>query len=435
MMRYFTIALSLLSSTLIAQSTLILNDAFKVALANNFQIKVLENQVEIAENSANIGNAGLLPTVNANASVSANITDTKLEFAGGIAPLDRKGAQSSAQSAGISANYTVFKGLSAQRTYDRLKLNALAVDAQSRSAIEATMLQVANAYYVLARAIDQERIAAENVAVSKIRFQRAALANELGTALRTELLSARVDLTSDSADLLNAQLQRGNAIRTLSKLMATELEASTTTETLELTVKDWSLDQLMQSAKANNAAVKNAALQNELAQKDYQIASSNAFPTLSVSGGYNYNKQLSEAGIVLSNTGLGWNGSVALSYPIFNGFKTKTAMQNQRISMEIRELEKQNQEFQLAMDLQNAWSTYEQSIEIATFEQKNLEAAALNLKRAQEIYNSGQISSTQFREAQIAFASSQVRISNAQISVKLNELELLRLSGQILGNE
>ena len=232
-----TLALMLLSSWSMGQTIISLDEAFNKALANNFDIQILDSRAVIAENSATIGNAGLLPSVSANASAGINVNNTQLEFAGNIPPTNVDNAQSTNTNAGITANYVLFNGLSGKRTYEKLKLNKEVVDAQSQVAIEATMLQVANAYYVLGRAIDQERIATENVSVSKKRYDRALIANELGTALRTELLAARVDITSDSSALLTAQLQRSNAVRKLSRLINEELPMDVNTEIINLDVK------------------------------------------------------------------------------------------------------------------------------------------------------------------------------------------------------
>lgn len=429
-----TLALMLLSSWSMGQTIISLDEAFNKALANNFDIQILDSRAVIAENSATIGNAGLLPSVSANASAGINVNNTQLEFAGNIPPTNVDNAQSTNTNAGITANYVLFNGLSGKRTYEKLKLNKEVVDAQSQVAIEATMLQVANAYYVLGRAIDQERIATENVSVSKKRYDRALIANELGRALRTELLAARVDITSDSSALLTAQLQRSNAVRKLSRLINEELPMDVNTEIMDLDAQTWTLDELAATAKANNSTLKNAQLQIELAKKDEQLSWASAFPQLVVNGGYSYAQSQSEAGIVLSNTSAGWNGSVALSYPLFNGFRNNINRQNQKVNMEIRALEQQNQELQLMTDLGNAFASYQQSITLARFEEKNIEAAELNLQRTEELYKGGQVSSTQFREAQVAYIGSQIRISNAKISVKLNELELMRLTGQILAN-
>lgn len=418
-----------------SQEVLTLDRAFELALANNYDIRVLSLQKAMADNSATVGNAGLLPSVTANANAGINVNNTSLEFAGGLPPTEVDNAQSTNTGAGIQANYVLFNGLNGTRTLQKLKMNTSAVELQSQAAIEATLLQVANAYYVLARSIDQVRIAEENLTVTQKRFERVKLAKELGTALQTEYLSARVDMTTDSSAFLNAELQRNQAMRQLEQLLIAELDQITTTEKLDVELQSWTEDALINQAKENNASIKNAQLQLELAEKDYQLAWSSAFPTLSLSGGYSFNSQQNEAGIVLSNTASGWNGSIALSYPLFNGFRNNIQRQNQKLTQEIRELEVKKQEVALETDISNAFESYTQSQVLADFEEKNLESAVLNLERVNALWSGGQITSTQLREAQVAFTQSQVRYSNALISIKLNELEIMRLTGQILKQE
>ncbi|HAW21728.1 MAG TPA: hypothetical protein DCX14_16225, partial [Flavobacteriales bacterium] len=398
-------------------------------------IRIIESQKQIAEKSATIGNAGLLPSVAASASAGINVNNTELEFAGNIPPTNVDNAVSTNTAAGINASYVLFNGLNGTRTYQKLKMNQEAVDIQSQAAIEGTLLQVASAYYVLARAIEQEEIATENLGVSIKRYEREQLSNELGTALKTELLAARVALTTDSSALLNAQLQRKTSLRLLSRLIANVLPEETTCSDATPELQTWSIDELVETSRANNSSIKNAMMQQDLAQKDYQLAWSSVMPSLTVNGGYNYNSQQSEAGIVLSNTSAGWSGSVGLNYPLFNGFRNKTARQNQKVNLEIRTLELENQGLQIESDIRDAHDTYVQSYRVAQFEEHNLEASESNLRRSEELYNSGQISSTQFREAQLGLASAKIRKSNALISLRLYELEILRLTGQILSTE
>ena len=326
-----TLAFLLAAFTVVGQNVLTLDDAFKQALSNNYSIRIIESQKQIAEKSATIGNAGLLPSVAASASAGINVNNTELEFAGNIPPTNVDNAVSTNTAAGINASYVLFNGLNGTRTYQKLKMNQEAVDIQSQAAIEGTLLQVASAYYVLARAIEQEEIATENLGVSIKRYEREQLSNELGTALKTELLAARVALTTDSSVLLNAQLQRKTSLRLLSRLIANVLPEETTCSDATPELQTWSIDELVETSRANNSSIKNAMMQQDLAQKDYQLAWSSVMPSLTVNGGYNYNSQQSEAGIVLSNTSAGWSGSVGLNYPLFNGFRNKTARQFKRL--------------------------------------------------------------------------------------------------------
>ncbi len=67
------------------------------------------------------------------------------------------------------------------------------------------------------------------------------------------------------------------------------------------------------------------------------------------------------------------------------------------MNIEIRSLEKQSAELQLMTNLNKAYETYVQSEKVARFEEKNLESAELKMLLAEERYEAGQISSTQFR--------------------------------------
>jgi outer membrane protein len=411
-----------------------LESAMEQALASNYQIQVQRNQVEIAANNASLGNAGLLPSLSVGGSAGGSVNNTDLEFAGNIPPTSINAAKSATLSGNANVSYVLFNGLSGQRTYQRLKLNRAAVDAQSRASVEATILQVAQAYYQVLQLQDQLAIATDNATISKDRYQRAKLAHELGSGTRTALLAARVDLTSDSASFLNASLNLNTARRNLSRLMGVTLEESTVLTSEELSLQQWTLEELEMTAMEQNAVIKNLELQSEIAQKNLEISWSSVMPTISLNGGYNYTNQQNEAGILLKNVSNGWNGNIGLSYTLFNGFRNQTTRQNAQVLWETSELMLEDQKLQLKTDLANVLDAYQQSMRLLMFEEQNLESSALNLERASELLRAGQITNTQFREAQSGYTAAQIRISNAKIAIKLNELQIMRLTGQILSS-
>ena len=53
-----------------AQDVLTPQDAVKIALENNYSIKIAKNDKDIAENNSTVGNAGFLPTVDASGSAT-----------------------------------------------------------------------------------------------------------------------------------------------------------------------------------------------------------------------------------------------------------------------------------------------------------------------------------------------------------------------------
>lgn len=430
----YRLSILLMFSALLGQTqeVLELDEALQQALQNNHQIKALKYGQEIAENNVSWGNAGLLPNLSVSGSYGGNVQNTDLEFAGNIAPVNVEGAQSATLNANASLSYVLFDGLSGRRTYERLGINKLAVDEQSRAGVEATLLQVATAFYALVRAQDQQAIAEERLSLSKKRFERAETANALGTLSKTEFLAAQVDLTTDSSSYLSAALQRKQASRNLCRLMGIQPNDALATGEVTIELIEWTEEALLQTALQNNATVKNIELEKKLAEKDQQLTQSSYFPTIALSGGYNYTNQQNEAGIILSNTAVGWNGNVSITYNLFNGFRNSTNRKNAQLVLDQRQVQLEEQKLQLQTDIGNALNAYEQSIELLEFETTNLSASELNLRRSEELLKEGAITSTQFREAQLGLSNARTRIANAKISVKLNELEILRLTGQIL---
>ena len=113
-----------------AQELLPLEDAVKIALENNYDIKLAKNELKIDELNNSIGNAGMLPTINALVTDNNSITNTKQTQADGSErTLD--GARNMNLTYGVSLDWTVFDGL---RMFARKEqLNVLEQQGSGRS--------------------------------------------------------------------------------------------------------------------------------------------------------------------------------------------------------------------------------------------------------------------------------------------------------------
>ena len=63
---YTSLLFLLIGFQLQAQELLKLEDAVKIALDNNYEIKISKNELKIDETNSTAGNAGMLPIINAN---------------------------------------------------------------------------------------------------------------------------------------------------------------------------------------------------------------------------------------------------------------------------------------------------------------------------------------------------------------------------------
>ncbi len=412
-----------------------LDKVLELALKQNHNIKILQNNVAIAENSTGAGNAGMLPTVSLNAGANYSNQNTEVELlAQQPQPItiQRDGAESTTLNAGIGFNWVVFDGMAMFRNYDKLQLLVDLEDAKTRASIESTLMQVISTYYLMASAKNNKNVALKAVELSNDRMLRAKEKFETGGSSSLDYLSAQVDLNTDSVTLANAEANYLQSANNLNQLTGYQLPLGfDISEQVDIN-STMNFSELEKQANENNAQVINAEFAKMVAEKDAQIANSGYLPTIAVNGEYGYRKQNNEVGNLLEAKNLGYTAGITLSYPIFQGSQRKTNAKNAQIRLENQEVFALNARDQLKTDLNNAWVDYEKNLKVLSMNERNLESAEQNFKRTQELYSLGSVTNVEFRTAQINYLRAQINIENSKYQVRLSEFELIRVSGLLI---
>jgi outer membrane protein TolC len=89
----------------------------------------------------------------------------------------------------------------------------------------------------------------------------------------------------------------------------------------------------------------------------------------------------------------------------------------------------------LERDFNNAWDDYQNKLNIYRLQEDNIKTSQNNFDRTQEKFKLGQLNSIEFRQAQINLLNAELTRNQAKYSAKLAELQLLRISGEILSVE
>lgn len=423
--------LLLVSGSLSAQEVLTLEDAIAVALEQNYSITIARNDAFIAEKNAHPGAAGLLPNLGANAGVSYSAQNTKQVFAGGIPPNETKWAESTSYNAGVEMTYTLFDGLGNVYTFKKLNSLASLGEVQTRLLIENTLLQVISKYMSVAQLSENYRILLESTDVSADRFNRQKEKSAYGGPKLDEL-NAEVDLNTDSVSLITAYNNLENAKRDLNVLLGRKAD---TEFEIDLNVsfdRDLMLDDLTSKALANNASLVLATQQLQASKYDVKLANAQLYPILSGNASYGFNKQENEVGILLENQTDGFSGGLSLRWNLFSGKTRLVQIQNAKIQLESDEASFEQALLQVERDVMNAFATYQTNLYTLAMDQRNLEVAKLNFTRTEDSYKLGQVTNTQFREAQLNLLIAEQRINQSMFNAKLAEIELYRLSGLLL---
>ena len=421
----------LLPSTISAQEMLSRDEAMKLALEYNYDIQVAQKSIESAKNNASIYNSGYLPTATAAGNGQITYNAGENQTVQGDFSFDP--AEAYNYSASVGLNYVIFNGLGRMYNYKQLKEQHNLTELQAKQIIENTMLQLSNAYFEIARLAENISILQTALDISKTRQTRAEYSYEYGQGTQLNILNAEVDVNNDSINLLNTKQQLENAKRNLNLITGRSLDTDFTIDTNVVFTMAFDADELTARALERNIQI--AQTKSQLKNSEYAIKASRAgwFPALSANAAYAYQGQNNPNGAFLTgNESYGPQAGLSLSWNIFDGGTTKTRTQSAKIAMETQLIQQEQTTFTVQRDVLNAYSTYQNALFVLQAQQANLETAQRNFDRTDEMYKQGQITSIEFRQAQLNQLNAQGSYSQAKYSAKNAELQLKQLAGVLL---
>ncbi len=418
-----------------AQQMLTKEEAVKLALDNNYDIKIANNNVLVAENNTSVLNSGYLPTVTGTAGATYNLDNTEAEFSNGNSTV-LNGAESNRYNAGVSLNYTIFDGLGRHYNYKRLKEQYQLSELQARETIENTIVQLFSVYYNVAQLSENLETLDQTLLVTKDRLVRAEYQFDYGQNTKLEVLNAEVDINTDSINIINTKQDLKIAKRDLKLVLGETFTEDFNVETEVDFLLQFKKDSLFEKAKQRNVALLQTEKNIAISQLDIKSGKSAYLPTLGLTGSYGWNKNNNNAAsFVTVSTNTGLSGGLNLSWNLFDGGATMTRVRNAKVNLETQQLQKENILLSIQRDFDNAWDDYMNKLEIYNIQEKNIITAQNNFDRTQEKFKIGQVNSIEFRQAQLNLLNTELSRNQAKYAAKLAELQLLQISGELLNVE
>ena len=427
--------MSFYMTSITAQKLVSISEAIELALENNYGIKIISNNKEIAKNNAGVLNSGYLPTVTSSSGATFNRDNLEAEFANGESTA-LNGAKSSRYNASINLNYTLFDGLGRYYDYKRLKETYKLSELQARETIENTIAQLYVVYYNVAQVTENVTVLEKTLTISKDRITRASYQFEYGQGTMLNVLNAQVDINNDSINLINAKQQLVNTKRDLNvvlgNVISSEFRVDTTID-FKLNIDQ---NDLANKVKSNNVNLlqldKNIMINTFIVKAN----KSGYLPSLGLTGSYGWNKgNNNAASFVAVSTNTGLSGGLSLSWNLFDGGATATRVTNAKIELENRSLEKESMVIDIERNFNNAWDDYQNKLTIFQVQENNIITSTNNFNRTQEKYKLGQATSIEFRQAQLNLINSELNRNQAKYAAKIAELTVLQLSGELLNIE
>jgi len=437
--RYFATSLLCYFATLLlfipvispAQELMTLQRALQVGLNNNYSIILQKNQAQIAKNDNTLGNAGFLPSVDLNATQNNNISTTHQEQFSGQTK-DVTNAKNSTLNIGVQLNWTLFDGLNMFVSKKMFSVLEDLGENGTRIVVEGTVADITVTYYGIIQLVKLVRVAQDAVDLSVQRKRIAEAKLSLGAGSQLMLLQSTVDLNADSTRLIQQLVQLANTKADFNRLLARDVSAEfNIIDTIRIN-KAVNYDTLLAKALRENSQLISARLNQDLARLGVRQVQSDRYPTLSFTAGYSYNTLNSQTGFLQYNQSYGLSYGFNLTYSLFNGFNINRTIKNAKILMNSGDIEVRDTEQELRAGLLKLNNQYISSLEVVKMQLTNVEVARENVNVAFEKYKLGSLNDVELREIQQKQIDAEYQLILSQFEAKKSEIELLRLSGELL---
>lgn len=426
---FYLIVFSVFSSSY-SQEVLTIENAIKIALENNFEIKIASNNYNIAKTNSTIGNAGMLPTLTASVAANNRVQNSTLTLQNGVVnALDN--ALNNSLNYGVSLDWTIFNGFKMFTRLEQLKELEKLGSTQLQQTIISKLSEVSSTYFNLVQQQQQLKALDSTLVISNQRLALAQNRFAIGKASKLEVLNAQVDLNTDNVVLLKQQEVFQNTKTLLNKILARDLQTQFNVIEKIKVDENLKLTELSDLVEKQNPQLVSLLLSKNVAELQLKQIKGDRYPVITLSSGYVFNETQASLGFAAATSARGFNYGFNAALNLFNGWNQNRNEKIAKIMLDNSKLTLNSQRLELQAQLNAAYQTYLTNNQLVVIENKNEIYAKQNLDITLDKFKIGTITTLEFRTAQLNYVNAKVRNSNAQFQAKLSEIVLKELAGII----
>ena len=382
-----------------------LDDAIRIGLDQNYQMKQWVNNVRLREIDVRSARSAFLPTFNMFTNSGRNYG---LSFDTNIGEL--RTTTNDRLSVGASTGITLFNGFSDFATLKQSQLSLTASDLELERGRQVVVFNVVSQFLVYVERQEQIIVQQENLAAQQQLLTQIEEFVLVGSRPMSDLYQQRAAVASAELSLIDAerlsQIAEANVIQTLQLDPLGRYEFVIPDETvLSLAPVQYDLDQLLLGAMDRRADLRAQEISISASEQGIRRARASKWPSLRLSGsaGTSYN---SGSPVVFGDqfeNNRYQSVSLSMNIPIFNRLQTHNEVQRAHIAHENARLELDNQRHLVGVEVRSAYLDYvtaEKTLEVTeqqyTFREQALDAA-------RERYNVGAGTLVELTQAQTDF--------------------------------
>ena len=417
-------------SAISAQQVLTVEQAISLAMKNNYDILVAQNDADITTANNTWGNAGLLPTIAATATDNYAYNNINQSYSSGN-KINVTGANTNALNAGAFVNWTLFDGGKMFITKKKLNEQQALGGLQFKDKVMATVYDVVTSYYDIVRQMQVLKSLEETIKYNTERVKIFQTRFDAGLVPKTDLLQAKVDLNGYKENVITQLTIIINAKRKLNQLMSRDVnEFLEVLDTIPLTYKV-NKREIAQKLSSNNTSILAYQKQIDLAKLSIKEFKAQYYPKINLVAGYNYARNDNSAGFTLFSQTYGPQAGGSLTIPLYQGGNVKRQVAIAKIQLRSVEYSLERVKLQASIQLQNALTDFDNQQQLYELEKESATLSKENLDIAMARLRLGQTNSLEVRQAEVSYQNSLSKLSTIQYTLKTAETKLKQLLAEL----
>ncbi|MFA6349959.1 MAG: TolC family protein [Candidatus Omnitrophota bacterium] len=380
-----------------------LNDAISLAFNNNKDIKIQEQEVNVAKADVMGARSVFYPDLNLNAGYTRNGAVLLSSAANSKKDAGVFTGYKNDNQLGLSLTQALFTGGANTANLRQMQISFKEQEETLRATKLNVEFEAKRLYYGLLLAYETRRIAADLVQKAQAHYENVKQRYEQGTASRFDVLQSKVQVSLLIPELVNAENAIDQIMAEFNKLLSLKIQESVTVNDrlihMPVEVRE---EEFLKQAYLNKPEMIIKSLGIDMNQWAIKFAKAGWYPQVTASGGYNYYSNNNAN--MINKRHNNWSVGAAMTLNIFNGFATKAKVDSAKAKYAESLLSKENTADLIAVNIRTDCLDLIKQQAIIDSQKDNLEDAKEALKISEVRFDNGVGINLDVLDAQVSLA-------------------------------